>query len=288
MPLMQRDLGSLQALFDQAKESQTWFVAQVKQFAAESEGKFDGLANFKEDKNDPGVPSARAYEKAQEKGVAHKNPEKGYRYVKDLIRVSVVYKGCTGVTVALEKIPDYFHVVEAKDHFTSPKPSRYADFNIIVQHPENCHLCELQIHFDSMLAAKKAGGHEAYRRQRTVSEGVSIRNQNDRLKRARTRLAVLEGWGKYHPVMQNLSRDQKAVQQMLLGFEDLLEKARRNASARPRDCKVGSRNASARPRDGKVEPRTGDVLPSLLPRVTRSSSTPRKAGLRPPVKLPSI
>ncbi|MEL6104420.1 MAG: hypothetical protein AAFU85_00225 [Planctomycetota bacterium] len=207
--LKQHDCGSLENLLDIAEDSKDWFNAQIRVFAAAAKGRvYHGGASTKREKfehekkdangarvnvarskmlsrskaqrqlgtggdfkkslSDKVVPSARAYQKAAEKG--------DYRFIKDVIRASVVFPDCRSVIRALDLLKQcsHFTPVEVKNNTESLKGAGYADINIIVVNPENGHLCELQLHFEDMLAAKSGGGHKAYNVERSALKGKSI------------------------------------------------------------------------------------------------------------------
>ena len=207
--LKQHDCGNLENLLDIAEDSKQWFNGQIQLFSVAAKGRVhhDGAStkrekfdhekkdasgnrlkvarskklsrtkaqrklgkggNFKDILDDKVSPSARAYQKAKEKG--------DYRYIKDVIRASVAFGDCRAVIRALEllKLCMHFTPVEVKNNTESLKGAGYADINIIVVNPENGHLCELQIHFEEMLAAKSDGGHQAYNVERAALAGKSI------------------------------------------------------------------------------------------------------------------
>ncbi|MEM9586205.1 MAG: hypothetical protein AAGA03_02895 [Planctomycetota bacterium] len=219
--LMQPAVESLEALLNQARESQSWFQPKVQVFATATGGT-TGPVGLKADKANGSRPSARAYQKAGEKG--------DFRYIKDMIRTSVSYPNCGAAASALAMVTNHFTVVEAKDHFTQPKPGGYVDFNLIVVNPINGHLCELQIHFDSMLHAKHHGGHKAYKVERASSQGAKIRQMSDPKARARVQRALWKGQSAYCKSRVGLHHDPDR-QMMMTRFRQLEARARGNASA---------------------------------------------------------
>ncbi|MEM7234278.1 MAG: hypothetical protein AAF517_19020 [Planctomycetota bacterium] len=226
--LQQPNVGSLEALLDQAKASRPWFEAKVRAFATASGG-VPGSVGLKADKQNQAKPSARAFQKAREKGAQNKNPQGGYRYIKDMIRTSVSYANCGEVIKALRDVQAHFFVVEAKDHFTQPKPGGYVDLNLIVENPQNGHLCELQIHFDNMLHSKHEGGHAAYRLERNATQGARIRDMTDPKERARAMRAVWKGQSAYCQARVDLHHDPKRGE-MISAFKALESLARGNAA----------------------------------------------------------
>lgn len=156
--LRQRDVGSIEELLRQANDCVSWFNQRIALFASDTNGTvYKHGSSMKCDKGSQSLkPSARAYQKANQKG--------DYRYIKDMIRATVYYKDCASVAAALEKLYNncaksletcrYFKIVEVKSSVDVPKPASYADINLIFICPKNRHLCELQIHFEKMLAAK--------------------------------------------------------------------------------------------------------------------------------------
>lgn len=217
--LMQPPVESLEALLEQARASREWFENKVKAFAIATKGS-TGPVGLKADKGDPSRPSARAYQKATEKG--------DFRYIKDMIRTSVSYPNCGAAAKALADVTSHFTVVEAKDHFTRPKPGGYVDLNLIVVNPLNNHLCELQIHFDSMLDSKHHGGHKAYKQERAASQGVAIRNMTDPKARAQAMRAVWKGQSAYCKSRVDLHKDKDRTL-MMAKFTQLVATAKRNA-----------------------------------------------------------
>ena len=218
--LMQPAVESLEALLEQARESVEWFQTKVKQFATVTEGT-TGPVGLKANKANPSRPSARAYQKATEKG--------DFRYIKDMVRTSVSYPDCGAVANALSKVAAHFTVVEAKDHFTRPKAGGYVDLNLIIVNPLNGHLCELQFHFDSMLHSKHHGGHAAYKQERNATHGAAIRNMSDPKARARAMRAVWKGQSAYCKSRVGLhAAPDRAL--MMPKFQQLVATAKQNAA----------------------------------------------------------
>lgn len=195
--LRQRDVGSIEQMLTEASKCVDWFNKRIALFAADTGGKvYKHGASMKQDKVSASLkPSARAYQKAQEKG--------DYRYIKDMIRATVSYSDCGSVAAAIDRLYKdcsktlkncrYFKIVEVKSSVDVPKAANYADINMIFVCPVNDHLCELQIHFDKMLAAKdgsgthnkalkqmgkhsaaRKSGHDHYNVQRAASQGQHI------------------------------------------------------------------------------------------------------------------
>ena len=160
--LRQRDSGSIEEMLKEASKCVDWFNKRIALFGADTGGKvYKHGASMKQDKHSASLkPSARAYQKAQEKG--------DYRYIKDMIRATVSYPDCASVAAAIDRLYKdcsktlknckYFKIVEVKSSVDVPKAANYADINMIFVCPVNHHLCELQIHFDKMLAAKDGSG----------------------------------------------------------------------------------------------------------------------------------
>ncbi len=235
--LMQHDYGNLQNLLDIAEETKEWFNLRIKLFANATQGHvFHGGASTKREKfahevkdhsgkrvqisrskqlsrnkgqknlgmsrkgglraglDDKVVPSARAKQKAVEKG--------DYRYIKDVIRASVVYEDCAGAIQALQMLRRdgvgnnnrFFKPVEVKNNTESFKAAGYADINIIVVCPENQHLCELQLHFESMMNKKSHGGHQAYNIEREALKGKSLSQVNHENPHMRQATSFGGGW----------------------------------------------------------------------------------------------
>ncbi len=182
--LMQPAVGSEKLLIDHALQSKSWLETARMQFIQMTHvGKPYKGVSLKDGHKKPGsgaekdmyAPSARAFAKASEKAVKFKaNAKDGYRYIKDMIRCSIQYENCAEMARALEALYHdrtthrIFRVVEAKDHVDVPKPGLYSDVNLIVVCPENHHLCEVQLHFREMLAAKDRDGHKLYNAYRAA------------------------------------------------------------------------------------------------------------------------
>ena len=241
--LKQPYVSDLQALLDEAKASKPWFDRMAKLFASRTGG-HGGDASCKENKEKPGVPSDRAIQKAKEKSQQNGNDPDGHLYIKDMIRTSVMYADCGEVADALQQVTRFFDPVEAKDHFTKPKAGGYVDLNIIVVHPQRHHLCELQIHFDTMHTAKKhGGGHKAYKAERNATQGSSIKgmvkpqqesflqpSMEDRKQRARAMRAIWKGQHAYAEARKGLHVDDDK-NRMMTEFHRLDVLARKNAKS---------------------------------------------------------
>jgi hypothetical protein len=174
MPLKQPAYGSLQLMLNEAIASKPWFEKQVGKFAAATQGNL-GKIGLKNDKDNPGKPSARALQKAKEKAQENHDKDNGYRYVKDILRGTVSYANCGEIFAAVGVLARHFTVVELKDHVTNPKAGGYADINLIVVDPDSLLMCELQIHFQGLLDAKSVG-HESYAVERNATNGVALRD----------------------------------------------------------------------------------------------------------------
>jgi hypothetical protein len=213
---------TLKDLLGNSKKCANSFTGMVEKFAVATKGIFHPPANFKADKIRPEDPSVRAYEKAKEKN--------GHLYIKDMVRVSVSYAGCSAMSIALDKIPDFFTAVEAKDHYTAPKPGGYVDYNIIVVAPDGSkHLCELQLHFKTLLDAKHKGGHAAYKDEREATEGVRIRDMPDKVARGHAMRAIHKGQYAYRNARVGLSSQKQKEVLMKESFKSLASIAAQNA-----------------------------------------------------------
>ena len=212
--LMQPAVGSLEKLLDLAYASKPWFEAQVRNFTARSFGRPGGLG-LKCDKEQPSKPSQRAYAKAREKDATE-----GYRFIKDMIRASVSYHSCAEISMAIPILAKVFTVVEVKDHIRKPASGGYADLNTIVVDPDTGLLCELQIHFDQLLAAKSGGGHTAYNAQRDASKGLAIKDMQPGRERGLAQRAIHAGQHAYLAPRIAISKD--ASQQEMFAMIDWL------------------------------------------------------------------
>eukprot|EP00931_Biecheleriopsis_adriatica_P048434 TRINITY_DN27980_c0_g1_i1.p1 TRINITY_DN27980_c0_g1~~TRINITY_DN27980_c0_g1_i1.p1 ORF type:complete len:1302 (-),score=249.44 TRINITY_DN27980_c0_g1_i1:35-3655(-) len=93
----------------------------------------------------------------------------------DLLRASIIYSCISDLYEALARIlkEDITHprgdfkVMEVNDRFQSAKDG-YRDISLLIA--VNGVICELQLHVQAILEAKKSGGHKAYRVQRQVNE----------------------------------------------------------------------------------------------------------------------
>lgn len=192
--LMQPAVGSEKLLIDHAVQCKRWLEAARKRFIQmtgvgkpyKAVSLKDGHKKPKEGaEQDMYAPSARAFVKASEKAAKYKaNAEDGYRYIKDMIRCSIQYENCGEMARALQAlykdrtVHNIFRIVEAKDHVDVPKPGLYSDVNLIVVCPENYHLCEVQLHFREMLAAKDKDGHKLYNRYRAADGTLNGKGAN--------------------------------------------------------------------------------------------------------------
>lgn len=221
MPLTQLHARNLNSLLNAAIASIPWFEKEVFKLALFTDGTAHGIGvkgTMTDTVMEDGTiveagPSARAIQKALEKGGANGSDD-GHIFIKDMVRTSVSFPDCASAAYGLRVARQLFTIVEAKDHFTQPKPGGYVDLNLIVVNPNNKHLCELQFHFESMLGAKHDGGHAAYKKERDASHGRSIRDMGSGAAMGRAQRAIWQGQAAYFAARQELYRDPGKAEMM--------------------------------------------------------------------------
>ncbi|EAY29378.1 RelA/SpoT domain-containing protein [Microscilla marina] len=136
----------------------------------------------------------RAYDKQQ-------NKYRDASLIKDLVRGTLVFNSVTDLVQGRDYIYQCFTVYGTKNSIGHPTETGYQDMKINVKLSTG-HIGELQLHLQSMVESKHAGGHGLYRLIRDFDEGKTS-NFNDDPKKAVDRL---------QPVLQTLrANKQKAI-----------------------------------------------------------------------------
>jgi hypothetical protein len=110
--------------------------------------------------------------------------------VKDIVRSSLSYKKITDVYAALDKLSTAkgIEIVRMKDRMRKPIPGGYRDIMLNVQVGD--HVCEVQLHLDSILQVKKQA-HKLYAQARTIAAKVKADGRDRYSPKEMTKIAAL-------------------------------------------------------------------------------------------------
>ena len=159
-PYLRQTSDTFDVVYQQAEQAQTkltgavateWVPDKKLSFMRHpAEGK---KMDWVDGADDPGV---KGIDRAREK------MEKDYggdaSKLKDLARMTLVYKNCSRMASALIELKHAgFEIVQCKNKYASPSPLGYSDLNLCLRVPlgnETTFVCEMQINHERMIEAK--------------------------------------------------------------------------------------------------------------------------------------
>ena len=159
---------NLEELYFEAEKVQSHFETFLQEMVKEVGGIGSDSIVFA-----PLKGNERAMEKAKD-DYSNRSPGPGCSWLYDIVRASVVCVTPDQIIEVVRYVEANSHIVQAKNRFANPTCSGYRDliFHLRISATATHHICELQIHLESIRSLEiEVGSHSVYEYLRSYFQG---------------------------------------------------------------------------------------------------------------------